>query len=69
MFLTLFAHTQEALIKRHLVYYVRVMSAGCTRIGVSSTPILLQQTDVTHMQHCVTSPEDEQVVLETYRGP
>jgi hypothetical protein len=32
MFLALLAHTQEALYKRHLVYFVRVMSFGCTRI-------------------------------------
>jgi hypothetical protein len=41
MFRALLAHLQQALHKRHLVYYVRVMSAGCTRIGVEmrSTPM------------------------------
>jgi hypothetical protein len=34
MFRALLAHLQEALHKRHLVYCVRVMSVGCTRIGV-----------------------------------
>jgi hypothetical protein len=34
MFRALLAHPQEALHKRHLVYCVRVMSVGCTRIGV-----------------------------------
>jgi hypothetical protein len=32
MFRALLVHPQEALYKRHLVYYVRVMSVGCTRI-------------------------------------
>jgi hypothetical protein len=34
MFRALLAHLQEALHKRHLVYCMRVMSVGCTRIGV-----------------------------------
>jgi hypothetical protein len=46
---------------KHLVYCVRVMSV-VTRIG--STPILVQPTDV-----CTEPPEDEQVMLETCRGP
>jgi hypothetical protein len=33
MFRALLAHPQEALHKGHLVYCVRVMSVGCTRIG------------------------------------
>jgi hypothetical protein len=37
MFRALLAHPQEALNKRHLVYCVRVMSVGCTRIGVACT--------------------------------
>jgi hypothetical protein len=37
VFRALHAHLQEALRKRHLVYCVRVMSVGCTRIGVEST--------------------------------
>jgi hypothetical protein len=34
MFRALLADPQEALHKRHLVYCVRVMSVGCTRVGV-----------------------------------
>jgi hypothetical protein len=34
MFRALLAHLQEALHKRHLVYCVRVMSVGGTRVGV-----------------------------------
>jgi hypothetical protein len=34
MFRALLARPQEALHKRHLVYCVRVMSVGCTKIGV-----------------------------------
>jgi hypothetical protein len=33
MFRALLAHPQEALHVWHLVYCVRVMSVGCTRIG------------------------------------
>jgi hypothetical protein len=62
MFQALLDHPQEALHKRHLVYCIRVMSVGCIRIGVelvSTTPISV----------CVAPPEDEQVMLETCRGP
>jgi hypothetical protein len=68
-------HPQEELYKRHLVYCVRVMSVGCTRIGVEfrSTSILVQPTDITRMQYTkfrlCNPPEDEQVMLETCRGP
>jgi hypothetical protein len=34
MFRALLAHPQKAILKRHLVYCVRVMSAGCTTTGV-----------------------------------
>jgi hypothetical protein len=34
MFRALLAHPQEGFHKRHLVYYVRVMSVVCTRIEV-----------------------------------
>jgi hypothetical protein len=68
MFRALLAHPQEALQQRHLVYCMRVTSVGCTRIGV-----LVQPTDVTRKQYTkcrgVTPPEDEQVMLETCRGP
>jgi cytochrome b561 len=45
MFRALLTHPQEVLNKWHLVYGVRVMSVGCTRVGVelvSGTPIPLQ---------------------------
>jgi hypothetical protein len=47
MFPPLLAHPQEVLNKRHLIYWVRVMSAVCIS---SSTPILLQPTDITRTQ-------------------
>jgi hypothetical protein len=50
MFRALFAHLQEALNKRHLVYCMRVMSVVCTRMGVA-TPILMQPTDITRKQY------------------
>jgi hypothetical protein len=56
MFRALLAHPQEALHKRHLVYCVRVMSVGCTRIGVELVSVR------------VAPAEDEQVMLETCRG-
>jgi hypothetical protein len=34
MFRALLSHLQEVLHKRHLVYCLRVMSVGCTRVGV-----------------------------------
>jgi hypothetical protein len=37
MFRALLAHPQEALYKRHLLYCVRLMSVGCTRIEVELT--------------------------------
>jgi hypothetical protein len=43
MFRALLTHPQEALHKPHLVYFVRVISVGCT----SSAPILVQPTDIT----------------------
>jgi hypothetical protein len=52
-FRALLAHPQEVLHKRYLVYCLRVVSVGCTRIGleiVSSTPVLVQPTDKTRTQ-------------------
>jgi hypothetical protein len=54
----LLAHPQEAIHKRQLVY-MRVISVGCTRIGVFHTPILVQPTDITNTQYtkfCLRSP-------------
>jgi hypothetical protein len=56
MFRALLAHPQEALNKRHLVYCVRVMSVGCNSSTITSGA-------------CESPPEDEQVMLETCRGP
>jgi hypothetical protein len=39
MFRALLAHPQEALHKRYLIYCVRVMSVGCTRIEASASYI------------------------------
>jgi hypothetical protein len=47
MFRALLAHLQEVLHKRHLVYCLRVMSVGCTRIGVE----LVQPTDITRTKY------------------
>jgi hypothetical protein len=62
MFRALLADPQEVLHKRHLIYCVRVMSVGCTRIGVAlhghSIPSAV----------CGAPPEDEQVMLEICRG-
>jgi hypothetical protein len=67
MFRVSLAHPQEALNKWHMVYCVRVMSVGCT------TPMLVQPTAITRTQYTksrfVAPPEDEQVILETCRGP
>jgi hypothetical protein len=57
MFRALFAHSQELLHKQHLVCCVRVMSAGCTRVRVQCSA------------GCAATPEDEQVMLKTCRGP
>jgi hypothetical protein len=52
MFRTILVHPQETLHKQHLVYCVRVMSVGCTRIGVELVaPILVQPTDITRTQY------------------
>jgi hypothetical protein len=72
MLRALLAHPQEAPHKPHLVYCVRVMSVGCSRIGVDSTSILVQPTDITRnipSAVCATSPVNGQVMLETCRGP
>jgi hypothetical protein len=66
MFRALLAHLQEALHQRHLLYCVRVMSVGCTRIGVHPTDIT--RTNITSAVG-VAPPEDEQVMLKTCRDP
>jgi RNase P protein component len=47
IFRALLAHSQKALHKRDLVYRVRVMCVGCTRIKVESSCSQL----TTHMQY------------------
>jgi hypothetical protein len=58
VFRALLAHPQETLQKRHLVCCVRVMSVG-SKPGSSNIPSAV----------CVAPPDDEQVMLETCRGP
>jgi hypothetical protein len=43
MFRALLSHPQEAIDKRQLVYCVRVMSVGCTR--------MVQSTNITRTQY------------------
>jgi hypothetical protein len=50
IFRALFAHPQEALHKRHLIYCVRIMSVGCYQ-GWSRTAIVAQPTDIIHTQY------------------
>jgi hypothetical protein len=72
MFRALLAHPQEALHKRHLEYCVRIMSAGCGTIAVSLQPWNSQLTLYARSIPSAVGlapPEDEQVVLETCRGP
>jgi hypothetical protein len=38
MFRALLVHPQEALHKRNLIYCMRVISVGCTKIGVAPIP-------------------------------
>jgi hypothetical protein len=71
MFRALLAHPQEGLHMRHYVYCVRVMSFGCTRIEVElqSWCQLKQHARNMPSTACVSPPDDEQVTLETRRGP
>jgi hypothetical protein len=65
MFRALLAHPQETLHKRHLVYCV--LWHGC-----SFTATVPQLTDIrTQYPKCrlCRPPEDEQVMLETCKGP
>jgi hypothetical protein len=64
MFRALFSHPQKALHKRHLVYSLRIMSVGCATVAVSTLYACNTPSAV-----CSAPPEDEQVMLETYRDP
>jgi hypothetical protein len=75
MFRALFAHLQEALHKRYLVFRVRVMSGGCypgwSGTSFHSNPGSSQLTY--HARNipsaiCVVPPDDEQVMLVTCTG-
>jgi hypothetical protein len=70
MFRTSLAHPQKALRKGHLVYYVRIMSVACATIAVKlrSWHSSLYARNIPSAV-CVAPPEDEQVMLETCRGP
>jgi hypothetical protein len=57
---SLLAHPQEKPHERHLVYCVRVMSAA---------PRLEFHARNISSAVCVALPEDDQVMLETCRGP
>jgi hypothetical protein len=46
MFQALLAHPQEELNKQHLVYCVRVMSAGGTRVEVELVSISVAMSEI-----------------------
>jgi hypothetical protein len=66
MFRALLVHPQEVLYKRHLVYCVRVMSAGCTRIEVGSTAILVQPAVRTDNSGCVFCVDLRTAIVSLY---
>jgi hypothetical protein len=72
IFRALLTHPPEVLHKRHLVYYVRVMSVGCATIAVKlqswHSQLTLYARNIPSAV-CAGPPEDEQVTLETCRGP
>jgi hypothetical protein len=59
MFPALLTHPQEALHKLHFVYCVRIMPVGCVTLYARSMQNAI----------CAALPEDEQVIIETCRGP
>jgi hypothetical protein len=68
MFRALLSHPQEVLYQRHLVYCVRVMSIGCYQ-GWNGTEFRSNPGSNIPNAAGVEPPEDEQVILETCRGP
>jgi hypothetical protein len=67
MFRALLAHPQETLNKRQLVYWVRVMSVGYTRIeDFRFNPGAVNWKHARNIQSadCAAPPEDEQVMIE-----
>jgi hypothetical protein len=72
MFRALLAHRQEAPHKQHLIYCVRIMFVGCGTVAVKLQPRHSQLTlYVRNIPNavCAAPPDDEQVMLETCRGP
>jgi hypothetical protein len=71
MFRSLLAHPQEALHKRHLVYCVRILAVGYGTTAVKLQPcrsqLTLYASNIPNAV-CVSPPEDEQLMLETYRS-
>jgi hypothetical protein len=68
MFRALFAHPQEALHKRHLVYCVLYQLVAP---GLEWNPGAANWQHARNMPSavCIEPPEDGQVVIETYKGP
>jgi hypothetical protein len=60
MFRALYVHLQEAFHKRHLVYWVRIMSVGCGTVAVKLTYARNIQNAV-----CAAPPEDEKDITRT----
>jgi hypothetical protein len=65
MFRALLAHPQEARNKRYLVYCVRIMSV---KLWPCHSQLTLYARNIPSAV-CEAPPEDEQVKLETCRGP
>jgi hypothetical protein len=65
MFQALLAHPQEALHIGHLVHCVRIMSVS---LQPCHSQLTLYARNIPNAL-CVAPPEDEQVMLETCRGP
>jgi hypothetical protein len=62
MFRTLLSHPQEALPKRHYIACVAVSLKPC------HSQLTLYARSIRNAVF-VAPPEDEQIVLETFRGP
>jgi hypothetical protein len=58
MLRALLAHPQEVLHIRNLVYCVRVMPVGCTRIGAEPQALTAYPGDLNHCRNCAPAPED-----------
>jgi hypothetical protein len=64
MFRALLAHLEEVLHKRHLVYWIGVELVSPIWCGQLTQHALNIQNAL-----CAATPKDEQVMLETCRGP